>query len=422
MNQVKPGSGGRPAESPGSAPVRVLTLSGCFPNPVEKDFGVFIERRMKRVAEKIHVSVLAPVPVMEYGNPKRVFTPLKEIPHQVQNGPLEVYYPRWFYPPLGGWSNGPILGLQMLPHARRLDANGGVDVIDAHFAHPEGVAAAVMASRMKKPFVVTLRGAETDHAVHAPRRKAMAWALKRAARVISVSERLRQFAIGLGCDPERAVTIPNGIDGSNFYPRGKTSARKEFGLPADRKLILSAGYLIERKGHHRVAQSLRELLDRGVNAYLAIAGGPGREGDFEATIRQTVADLKLENDVRFLGAVAPEALAKLMSACDVFALATSNEGWPNVVHEAMGCGAPVVGTDIGAIPDMIQSDDFGYVVPFGDQKALTDALARALTRTWKRDVISGWALARSWDNVAAEVVSLFKTVIAEDRKRRNSTT
>lgn len=389
----------------------------CFPNPVETDFGVFIHRRMRRVAERIPVTVLAPIPVIEYGNPKRILAPLGRIPHRVQDGGLDIRYPRWFYPPLGGWLNGILLGLQMLPRAWHLARTAKFDLIDAHFAHPEGVAAALLGAVLKRPFVVTLRGNETDHAVFAPRRRVMAWALQRAARVVAVSERLRQFAIGLGCDPARAVTIPNGIDGGVFHPREREAARREWEIGAGDKIILSAGYLIERKGHHRVVEALRAVVDQGVEAQLLIAGGPGREGDYEATIRKTVADLNLESRVRFLGPVKPVALAQLMSLCDVFALATSNEGWPNVVHEAMACGAPVVATDIGAIPEMIQSDEFGYVVPFGDQGALRDALKTALGRGWNREAISRWALGRSWDNVAAEVVALMEAVVSEKETR-----
>jgi glycosyltransferase involved in cell wall biosynthesis len=387
----------------------------CFPNPAETDFGVFIHRRMRRVADQIPVLVLAPVPVLEYGNPKRILAPLGQIPQRAQEGGLDIRYPRWFYPPLGGWLNGPLLGIQMLPRVWGLARS--IDLIDAHFAHPEGVAAALLSAVLRRPFVVTLRGNETDHAVYAMRRWIMGWALRRAARVITVSERLRQFAISLGCEPRQVVTIPNGIDGTVFYRRSRDEARREWSIGPRDKVILSAGYLIERKGHHRLVEALRGVIDQGVEAQLLIAGGPGREGDYEAVIRKMVTALNLEDHVRFLGPVKPDALARLMSLCDVFALATSNEGWPNVVHEAMACGAPVVATDIGAIPEMIQSSEFGYVVPFGDKAALEKALADSLCRDWNRDVISRWALGRSWDNVAAEVVALMREVVAEKEQR-----
>ena len=91
----------------------------------------------------------------------------------------------------------------------------------------------------------------------------MRWAFRRAARLITVSESLRQFAISLGADAARVITIPNGIDTRLFYPRDYTAIRAMSGIPMDRPAIVSAGYLIERKGHHRVIQALGELRRQG---------------------------------------------------------------------------------------------------------------------------------------------------------------
>ncbi len=383
----------------------MLCLSTVFPNPAEADFGFFVERRMRRVAEHLPVTVVAPVAVVEYGNPLRKFPPLARIPRQSQLGAMKVYYPRYFYPPLGGWVNGFFLAGQVWRTLAGLE----FDLIDSHFAPPAGVAAAALARVFRKPYVVTLRGNETDHAVYAPRRRAIAWALRGAARVLTVSERLRRFAIELGCDAGRVITTPNGIDGTVFFPRERQ--------PQTRKVILSAGYLVERKGHHRVAEALRMVVDSGVDAELWIAGGPGREGDFEGEIRTAVTRAQVEDRTKFLGPVKPQQLAQLMSDCDVFALASRNEGWPNVVHEAMGCGAPVVATDIGAVNEMIPDDRFGYVVPFGNAEALATALRTALTRDWDRAVISKRALARSWDNVGAEVAAILKEAFAEHQAK-----
>jgi glycosyltransferase involved in cell wall biosynthesis len=102
-----------------------------------------------------------------------------------------------------------------------------------------------------------------------------------------------------------------------------------------------------------------------------------------------------------------------MSAADVLALASEAEGWPNVVHEAMACGTPVVATDVGAIPEMIPSPELGFRVPFGDTGALRDALRMALARDWDRGAIARYAQGRAWDKVAAEVVEVLEEVVAE---------
>jgi glycosyltransferase involved in cell wall biosynthesis len=92
----------------------------------------------------------------------------------------------------------------------------------------------------------------------------------------------------------------------------------------------------------------------------------------------------------------------MMTAADVFCLASSREGWPNVVNEALACATPVVTTDVGGAPDMVPGEEYGFVVPAGDGEALGAALRRALTKDWDRKAIAAWGGSRSWSNVAAE--------------------
>lgn len=223
--------------------------------------------------------------------------------------------------------------------------------------------------------------------------------------MITVSGALRDFALALGVTPERVRVIPNGVDTSVFHPRPRSR-------PADgSKIILSAGYLIERKGHHHVIRALARLRARGVDCELWIAGGPGREGQFEERLRSLTAELKLEGAVRFLGAVPPPRLAELMSQAGVFCLASSREGWPNVVNEALACGAPVVATRIGGVPDLLRSPDYGIIVEPGDQEGLEAALEAALSREWDREAIARWGQSRSWEMVAREVVDFLEQAI-----------
>src|SRR4029078_8503915 len=102
-----------------------------------------------------------------------------------------------------------------------------------------------------------------------------------------------------------------------------------------------------------------------------------------------------------------------MSAADVFCLASSTEGWPNVVNEALACGTPVVATDVGAVRQMVVSDRYGSVVPVDDDAALTEALRVAGTREWGHDAISAWGRSRSWDRVPEEVLGELRAVMME---------
>ena len=93
-----------------------------------------------------------------------------------------------------------------------------------------------------------------------------------------------------------------------------------------------------------------------------------------------------------------------MSAADLFCLASSREGWPNVVNESLACGTPVVATDIGGVPDMLPSPEYGLIVPPNDQASLDQALCHAFSMRWDREAIARWGQSRSWEHVASEVL------------------
>jgi glycosyltransferase involved in cell wall biosynthesis len=305
---------------------------------------------------------------------------------------------------MGGVFNAVFLWLAVLIPVARAKRERPFDVIDAHFGHPEGIAAALLSLVFRRPFVVTLRGSEVEHARERLRRIGLRWALRRAARVIAVSENLRQFAIGLGVDPRCALTIPNGVDSGTFCPRDREVCRERNGIAQDRKVILCAGHLIELKGHHHVVRALRQLLDWGIDVELVIAGGRGKRASFAEEIRQEIHKLDLDSRTRMAGEVKPEKLAELMCAADVFCLASSREGWPNVVHEALSCGTPVVATRVGAIPEMLPSEEYGLAWPVEDVGRLAIPVRQALEKNWDRASIAAWGSARGWDQTAAEVV------------------
>ncbi len=397
------------------ARLRILSFTTVYPRPNEPRFGIFVRARLQALAAFADVVVVSPVAAVQYGSPNRRLAGLSTIPRKRLDEALRVEHPRWIYPPLTGWSHSWWLAKCSVSSFGRLRREFPFQIIDAHFGHPEASAAFRLARKFGVPFTVTLRGNETFHAQDPRKRQRMAKALRAAARVIAVSEPLRDFAIELGVDPQRAIVIPNGIDSAVFRPRSRSAERRRLGMDDSELHILSAGYLIERKGHHRIVETLAALQGRGRPVRLWIVGDPGAEGDFAQQIHSRVGQCGVQANVTFVPAVPAEELACYMSACDVFCLATSREGWPNVVNEALACGAPVVATNVGGVPAMIPDSRYGIVVPPGDNAALGGALAEALAMQWDRDAISRQGLSRSWEQVAREVFEQLSAVAIENK-------
>jgi glycosyltransferase involved in cell wall biosynthesis len=384
--------------------VRILSLCSVFPHPLQQDLGRFVRARLLAMAEQADVKVVAPVAYLEYGNPVRHGLGIGKVPPRQTDGHLEVLRPRWQYLPNAGPVTAFLMAVQLVYLFARVRRSFHYDVIDSHFAFPEGIAAALLGGLFRCPYTITLRGNETEHDKYLWRGYAIRWAIRKAAHVITVSERLRKFAIECGADPLRTTTIPNGINADIYYPREGRGVLAKLSIPEGAPVILSAGYLIEGKGHHKVIQAMRTLASMGSPAHLIIAGGPGAGGRFAPVLRKLVGELRLKDRVHFTGNVVPDELAQLMSAADVFVLASRREGWPNVVNEALACGVPVVATDVGAVPEMLPSAEYGLVVPLNDQPKLEEAVSMALNRHWDRNRIAAWGASRSWNQVAAEVL------------------
>jgi teichuronic acid biosynthesis glycosyltransferase TuaC len=400
--------------------IRILSLSLLYPNPSQPNQGVFIQRRLKQLARIVELQIVSPFALVQYGNPRgeRVRIGNTTCPVRRQDGTVAVLHPRWFYPPFSGSLTAFWLFAQLLYRIRRLRQQFAFDILDAHFGFPDGVAGSLLASALNIPFTITLRGNEPKHSRSALGRISLARALRRASRVFAVSETLRTFAIEMGAAADKVRTIPNGVEGAIFWPREKQQCRAKHGLPSDARVIVSAGALVERKGHHRVIEALKTLVADGLPAQLLIVGGPGPEGTYEGELHRLVTSLDLEDRVRFCGPVDADTMAELMSAADIFCLASANEGWPNVVHEALACGTPVVATKVGAIPEMLASGR-GLIVPLNEPSQLKEALSLAFQMNWDRAAASAWARARSWEEVASELYHEMEMIV---QTRANRTT
>jgi glycosyltransferase involved in cell wall biosynthesis len=392
---------------------RLLVLSSLFPSVAQPTAGLFIRERMFRVARHVPIVVLAPQPWFPLQGLIRRFRPHfrpMAPKFEVMDG-IEVHRPRFLcVPGVLKWTDGFLMAVSTYFAARRLAARHRANVLDVHFGYPDGFAGVLLGRWLRLPVVLTLRGKEERQA-RTDVRNGLAFAVRSANRLITVSEALRAVAIALGADPARATVIGNGIDLHKFVPVPQAQARAELGLPADASVIVSVGTLVERKGFHRVLECLPDLLKRHPKLHYLIVGGSGPEGDLSARLHEQVRMLGLDERVHFLGACAPDRLKVPLSAADLFVLATSYEGWANVFLEAMACGLPVVSTQVGGNAQVVNSAELGELVPFGDREALTKAIGTALDRTWDRSRIRSYAEANSWDARIPVLVDGFHRVV-----------
>jgi len=393
--------------------IDLVVFSALFPSAARPGAGLFIRERMFRVAQHRPLAVVSPQPWFPGQSLIRLLRPgyRPQAPAlEIQQG-IRVYHPRFLSVPgllrqFDGWS----MALASFGLMRRLKRQGA-QLIDAHFAYPDGEAATRLGRWLGLAVTVTLRGTEVPHSKNPVLRPRLVRVLKDAVRVFSVSASLRRLAIELGAAAEKTEVVGNGIDIKRFHPVDRTAARQKYGLPMDAKILVSVGALVERKGMHRVIEVMPALLKRHPDLHYLIVGGASPEGDNRTELDALVARLGLDEHVHFLGPMPPDELKWPLSASDVFVLATRNEGWANVFLEAMACGLPVISTDVGGNAEVVCRDELGSIVPFGDAAALQQALDAALCKEWDRAAILDYAQANQWDKRMARLLGAFDALI-----------
>jgi glycosyltransferase involved in cell wall biosynthesis len=221
-----------------------------------------------------------------------------------------------------------------------------------------------------RPVVVSCRGTQVSVAPHSPARQEIRAGLRetfqRAAAVHCVSEATLKDACQLGLDAAKAVVIRPAVEPEMFRPAA--SPRPNNGVLT----VVTVGTLNWIKGHEWALQAIRQVADRGINVRFEIIGqGPDRQ-----RVLYTIADLGLENQVRCLGMLAPEEVARRVQQADVFLLSSLSEGISNAALEAMACGAPVVTTECGGMSEAVADGVEGLVVPVRHAEALAASLLR----------------------------------------------
>jgi glycosyltransferase involved in cell wall biosynthesis len=390
---------------------RLLVFSSLFPSAPQPRAALFIRERMFRVGRFLPLQVVSPRPWSPADALIRRWHPHYRPPvaaREIQDG-FPVYFPRFpALPRLLRNIDGRLMAWSSYPLLRRLGPQ--FDLIDAHFAYPDGYAASLLAEWLHKRVTITLRGTEVPHSRDPVKRDRITRALKRADRVFTVAGSLAELALELGADPRKVEVVGNGVDIQRFRPIPRQRARAELGLAQDAPVLITVGGLVERKGFHRVIRTLPWLLERFPGLTYLIVGGPSAEGDWGARLRELGRSLGVAERIRFLGSLSPDELKRPLSAANVFVLASANEGWANVILEAMACGLPVVATDVGGNREVVRDDTLGLIVPFGDESALAAALDRALQQSWDHQAILDYAAANAWERKIDKLTSALRAL------------
>lgn len=392
---------------PSARPISVLTVTSLFPNPAQRTHGIFVETRLRKLLASGAVSarVLAPIPWLPAFVRYPGFGAVHAVPTQLTRDGLVIEHPRYLVVPKIGMTLTPFTLFQAMRTrlAQMLRSGYKVDLIDAHYFYPDGVAAVWLGREFNLPVVVTARGSDLTllPQFRVPRHLIKTAAAK-ADGLITVCEALKAPLVELGVAPARVTVLRNGVDLDRFRPGDRGAARARLGF--NRRTLGSVGHLIERKGHHHIIRALPQMPETD----LVIAGA----GPEHKSLLHLAEELGVAGRVRFLGNLDQSLLPELYTALDALVLASSREGWANVLLEAMACGTPVVASSVWGTPEVVATPAAGRLMSELSARGVVEAVEALFADLPDRRDTRAYAEQFDWQPTTEGQLALFKAILA----------
>jgi glycosyltransferase involved in cell wall biosynthesis len=291
------------------------------------------------------------------------------------------------------------------------------DMIHGHWVLPSGAVAALVAQRRKLPLVLSLHGSDVFLAEQSlPTAWVARWTAQHADRITSCSGDLAARLAALGGPAERMRVIPYGIDAEQFYPAAAagTAVREQLGVAPDQPMIVWVSRMVYKKGLSVLLNAMPTVLRHHPRMMLVLGG----YGDLRDTLERQAQELGIAANVLFPGPVARDAINAYWNAGDLVVVPAIHDhrgnvdGLPNIILESMSAGRPIVASRIAGIPQVIDHERHGLLVPEGDHAALAAAIIKLLDQPERAAELGRAARRRveqelRWSHIAARFEAVY---------------
>ncbi len=374
---------------------RILVFTNAFPRKFYHNKGIAVKKEIEWLQKDFDIKIIAPIPHNLFAGRNG------NAPDIIWVNDIEVYQPRYYtIPKIGALFSGYSYYFAVKKMVEELQKQFRFNLILSYWTYPDGFAASLCASRFKVPFIVRPRGSDINAFLnYGLLRNSIKAVLKKADKIIPKSKDLEDNIKELGIGADKVSYIPNGVSLDDFRPLDKEECRRALNMPLDRKMILFVGNLLPIKGVSCLLEVIKVLDARKRGDLMFKILGSGK---MENEVRRVIKKLKFIS-VALEGETPHKDLPIWINASDLVCITSVNEGCPNILLESLACGKPVVATKVGGIPEIIDSNMLGILIPANDAYAAADAIEEALKKDWKKEYLRNKVSGQSWDKFSAQL-------------------
>jgi teichuronic acid biosynthesis glycosyltransferase TuaC len=398
--------------------IKLLVITHSFPTKYNPIATIFILNQLEALKKECDIKVIYPhayVPKFKFLNQYHRFS---KIPNKELIKGIEVLHSKYFMFPrilfvpkllnFFLFIEAFLSNLASKKLAERTVEKWNPDIIHIHGLLADGLIGLNLKKKYHKPVVVNVWGEDVTKFSKEMFSKNLAHRTLRNSDAIICQSNFLKNEIKKLRIKNRFFTITVGPLLSRFKPKEMNRSRKDLKLPENKRIILFVGGLIPRKGVEFLIKATRLIARKDKDILVLLIG----RGFLKAKLKKLASELKLDNNVKFLGIKNNEDIVKYMNASEVFVLPSLNEGLPVVLCEALACGKPVVATSVAGTPELV-TKDVGYLVKTEDEDDLAQKIMLALNNKWDKSKILKRGREFSVDNAATKLLKVYKYFISK---------
>jgi len=235
--------------------------------------------------------------------------------------------------------------------------------------------------------------------------------------LIGPSNELIEVACAFGIPADRSLFLPNGVDAEKFSPSVHGLIRERYGLSSSTKIVLCPRRLVPKNGVKFLLGAVPEILRRHPETVFVIVG----EGPEKTALETQSSELKVQDKIIFAGGISNDEINSYYADADLVILPSLKEATSISALEAMSSAKPIVASDVGGLPYLVENGVTGLLVPPSDSDALASAIRELLDSAGRRELMGRAAREKvlkelTWDHIARRTVEFYARVLSQTQE------